>query len=166
MGSNRIILYGFIVGLMVLAGVVLAADQGGAHLRFSLGKAADEKSYTVTVSGKVTDAATGKPIADALVRGHIVAWRHRGPDLFDKCPYIEIRSDQNGMYSMEFVTPLTTSGAMKGKDGICVYASAPGYEHRPVYVRPRVTPDKTNYTNIDIVLQHGKLVKGKIVDQN
>ena len=149
-----------LVGLLAVSGTVTGAEEGGLNLRFSLPEA------TVTVSGTVTDAGTGEPIADALVRGHIVIWRHQGPELFEQCPYQEVKTDPNGMYQLTFVTPLTTAGPMKGKDGICVYVSAPGYETRPQYVRPSVTPDKTDFPDVDFAMGPGKCLRGRAVDEN
>jgi hypothetical protein len=150
-----------LIGLTAVVGGATASGKGGVHLRFSL----EPQPVTITVSGKVTDKENGKPIGDALVRGHVVIWRHKGPDLFDKCPYQETRTDAEGMYQLSFTTPLTTSGPMKGKDGICVYVSAPGYETRPEYVRPRVTPKKLDYPGFNFELGPGKLVKGVVVDE-
>jgi len=150
-----------LVLLLTLTGVAGADDQGGVHLRFSL---ADE--VEVSVSGKVTSAETGQAIENALVRGHIVVWRYQGPELFKKCPRQEVRTDENGKYELRFVTPLTTSGPMKGKDSICIDASTPGYETRPRYVKPYAGPDHTTFKDIDIVLRPGKLLKGTVVDED
>jgi protocatechuate 3,4-dioxygenase beta subunit len=149
-----------LIGLTAVVGRTAGSENGGVHLRFSL------KAVNVTVSGKVTDKETGKPIGDALVRGHIVVWKYRGPDLFEKCPYQETRTDAEGMYQLSFTTPLTTSGPMKAKDSICVDVSAPGYETSPEYVRPRVTPKKLDYPGFNFELNPGQLIKGTVVDEN
>ncbi len=167
---SRMKLMRYVVLVMVLTcatvcGDLLADKSSGVSLRFSLRGATDDKPVSVTVSGQITDSDRNKAIPNALVRGHILVWRHQGPELFDKCPYAQVMADANGRYELRFVTPLTISGAMKGKDGICIYASAPGYETRPLYVRPKLTHAKTTYTDVNIALGSGKLLKGRIVDE-
>lgn len=138
------------------------APAGGVDLQFSL----EPKPVTVDVSGTATDRQTGEPIADALVRGHIVVWRYQEPDLFERCPYEETRTDSQGRYQLRFVTPLTTSGPMKEKDGLCVYVGAPGYETRPRYARPDVTAENTQYHDFDFALERGQLIEGTVVDED
>ena len=53
---------------------------------------------------------------------------------------------------------------MKGKDGLCVYVSATGYETKPEYGRPAVTQDNIDWADFDFELGAGKLVKGIVVD--
>jgi hypothetical protein len=121
--------------LMVCPAVLRAGGAGsgnGVDLRFSL----NAEPVTVTVSGKVTDKRTGRPIADALVRGHVLLWKYQGPELYERAPYLETRTDAQGLYTLEFVTALTTSGGMKGRDGLCVYVAAPGYETLPIRGSP------------------------------
>lgn len=155
-----------LVLLWLLPCLATADDDGGVHLRFSLADQSNESEVAVSVSGKVTDAQTGKGIDNALVRGHIVVWRHQGPELFRRCPRQEVQTDKNGKYEMRFVTSLTTSGPMKGKDSICIDASMPGFETRPRYVKPFVSKDQTTYTDIDIALRPGKLLEGTVVDED
>ena len=143
-----------------------ADKHGGVRLRFSLAEDAGDGPVEVTVSGQITDAKTGKPIPDAQVRGHVVVWRHMGPELFPKCPYEEARADRQGKYELRFTTRLTTSGPMAGKDGICVSVSAPGYETRPLYVKPSVTRDKTTFPEVDVALGPGKLLEATVVDED
>ena len=138
------------------------APAGGVDLQFSL----EPKPVTVDISGKVSDRQTGEPIEHALVRGHIVVWRYQGPDLFERCPYEETRTDSQGRYQLQFVTALTTSGPMKEKDGLCVDVGAPGYETRPKYARPDVTPENTQYHDFDFTLERGRLIKGTVVDED
>ncbi|MHC4798048.1 MAG: carboxypeptidase regulatory-like domain-containing protein [Planctomycetota bacterium] len=166
MARNSLTLRGAIIGLFIGVGVILAAEKGGAHLRFSLAGAADGKPVTVTVTGKITDDKTGKPVAGASVRGNLLLWKYQGPELFDKAAYQETRTNQQGSYELTFVTRLTTSGPQKGEDSICVYAYAPGYESRPHWVKPYPTQQKTDFPDINIALQKGKLVKGKVVDED
>ena len=163
---HRRYLCALLVWLWMLPCLATADDDGGVRLRFSLAGQDNDSQVEVCVSGKVTDAQSGKGIENALVRGHIVVWRHQGPELFMKCPRQEVRTDKNGKYEMRFVAPLTTSGPMKGKDSICIDASMPGFETRPRYVKPAVTPDQTTYTDIDIALRPGKLLKGTVIDQD
>ena len=92
--------------------------------------------------------------------------RYKGPDLFEKCPYQETTTDTQGNYQLQFITPLTTSGPMKGKDSLCVYVSAVSYETKPEYGRPRVTPANTNYPDFNFELSQGKLVKGTVIDED
>ncbi|HUT91265.1 MAG TPA: carboxypeptidase-like regulatory domain-containing protein [Thermoguttaceae bacterium] len=165
MSRRRHLLCALFVLLATLPGTGWADEQGGVRLRFSLAEDAGDGSVEVTVSGQITDAETGKPIPDALVRGHVVVWRHMGPELFPKCPCEEARADRQGKYALRFTTRLTTSGPMEGKDGICLSASAPGYETRPLYVKPSVTPDKTTFHEVDLALGPGKLLEGTVVDE-
>jgi hypothetical protein len=146
----------------VLINTATASEKEGVHLKFSL----EAKPVTVTVSGQVTDKNSGEPIANALVRGHVVIWKHKGPDLFDKCPYQQTTTDSGGSYSLRFVAPLTVAGRWKGKDGICIYVSAPGYATQPQYVRPKVTPEKTKFPSVDFALESGSLVKGFAFNDN
>jgi protocatechuate 3,4-dioxygenase beta subunit len=154
-------LFGLLIVSMALVNTTAGSEKEGVHLKFSL----ESKPFTVTVSGKVTDKNSGEPIANAFVRGHVVIWKYKGPDLFEKCPYQETTTDTKGNYQLQFVTPLTTSGPMKGKDSLCVYVSATGYETKPEYGRPAVTPDNTNYPDFNFELGAGKLVKGVVVDE-
>jgi hypothetical protein len=160
-------IFSLLIVLTIFINFTTASEKKGVHLKFS-----SEAKFTVTVSGKVTDKRSGEPIANALVRGHLVIWKYNGPDLFEKCPYLETTTDTNGDYQLqfappliEFVSPLTTSGPMKGKDGLCVYVSAAGYETKPKYSRPAVTPENTNYTDFNFELGPGKSVKGVVVDE-
>lgn len=150
--------------LSSLAGLngAYGATAGGLDIEFSL----DDKPVTVEVSGKVVYKETGQPIPQALVRGHIVIWNYQGPDLFEKCPYQETRTDAQGTYQLQFVTVLTTSGPMKEHDGLCVYVSAPGYESVPQYARPNVTTDHTRYVDFDFKLERGQLIHGTVVDED
>ncbi len=138
-------IFGLLIVSMVLVNTTVASEKEGVHLKLSL----EAKPVTVTVSGKVTDKRSKEPIANALVRGHVVIWKYQGPDLFEKCPYQETTTDTEGNYQLQFVTPLTTSGPMKGKDGLCVDVSAPGYETKPQYGRPRVTPGNVDYPDFN-----------------
>ncbi len=154
-------LLGLFIVSTILVNDTFASEKDGMHLKFSL----EAKPFTVTVSGKVTDKESGEPIENALVRSHITIWKYQGPDLFEKCPYQETRTDAEGNYQLQFITPLTTSGPMKGKDGLCVYVSAAGYETKPEYGRSAVTPDKTVYSDFNFELKPGKLIKGTVVDE-
>jgi len=154
-------IFGLLIVSMVLINTTTASEKEGVHLQFSL----EAEPVTVTVSGKVTDKKSGEPIANALVRGHVVIWKYQGPDLFEKCPYQETTTDTEGNYQLQFFTPLTTSGPMKGKDGLCVYVSAAGYETKPEYGRPAVTMGNTDYRDFNFELEPGKLVKGIVVDE-
>jgi protocatechuate 3,4-dioxygenase beta subunit len=152
---------GLLIASIIFINNTAASEKNGTHLKFSL----EAQPVTVTVSGKVTDKDTGEPIANAFVRGHVVIWKYRGPDLFEKCPYQETTTDTEGNYQLQFITPLTTSGPSKGEDGLCVYVSAAGYETKPKYGRPRVTPDNTDYLDFNFELGPGKLIKGTVVDE-
>ncbi|MHC4155111.1 MAG: hypothetical protein ACYST6_09355 [Planctomycetota bacterium] len=160
MSSKKTMPVACVLLMVVTAGFNRAgADNKGVHLRFSL------KTAAVSVSGRVTDKETGEPIAHALVRGHVVIWRYRGPDLFENCPYQETTTDADGKYQLQFVTALTTSGPMKGDDIVCVYVSAPGFETMPKYGKAKVTPESTDYRDFNFELGPGKLVKGTLVDE-
>jgi hypothetical protein len=151
--------------LMACPAVLHGADTGrtkGVDLQFSL----QADPVTVSVSGKVTDKRTGEPIANALVRGHVLLWKHQGPELYERAPYLETRTDAQGLYTLEFVTALTTSGGMKGRDSLCVDVAAPGYETLPQYARPYVTAENTTYENFDFALDEGQRISGVVVDQD
>jgi protocatechuate 3,4-dioxygenase beta subunit len=137
-----------------------AAPTNGVDLQFSLGA----ELSTVSVSGKVTDKGTGAPIADALVRGHIVVWQYGRAEMFERSPSGQTRTDAQGNYRLVFVTPLTTAGPMKGKDSLCVYASAPAYETKPIYGKSRVTPENTEYPDFNFELESGLRIAGTLVD--
>lgn len=160
--QRTIMMCALLLGLECFATPLCAAKQGGLALQFSL----QPQPVTVSVSGIVTDKNTGAPIAHAWVGGHIVVWMYRGPDLFDQCPCQETRTDEHGQYVLEFVTPLTTRGPMKGEDTLCVYASAHGYETTPQYARPEVTSDNKTFLDFDFKLPPGKRVTGQIVDRD
>jgi protocatechuate 3,4-dioxygenase beta subunit len=146
---------------LVLPGWTGAAPTSGVELQFSL----KAEPVTVTVSGKVTDKETGRPIADALVRGHIAVWKYnQGPDFFERCPSGRTRTDAQGIYRLEFITPLTTSGPHKGQDGLCVYVSAPGYETKPIYAKADVTAENTDYRDFNFELEPGRRITGTVVD--
>jgi len=136
-----------------------AADRSGIHIRFT-----EAPPVTVTVSGKVTDEATGQPVPNAHVRGHLIVGIYDGPELFDKSPQQETATDAQGDYQLVFDTPLTTTGPRKGEDTLCVYVDAEGYETQPRYVRSRVGPENTDVANFDFTLVPGKRVKGRVVD--
>ncbi len=151
--------------LVSFPAVLYGAKAGGENavdLRFST----KADPVTVSVSGKVSDKSTGLPIANALVRGHIVVWKHQGPELFEKAPYAQTKTDERGSYSLQFVTSLTTSGPRKGQDGLCAYVGAPGYETLPQYARQCVTPENTKYENFDLALDNGQRIAGVVVDQD
>jgi len=148
-----------IVGLAGFHPALFAAQAGGLTMQFSF------EPVTVRVSGTVMSKETEEPIANALVRGHVVIWQHQGVDLFDKCPYQETRTDAQGRYVLEILTPLTTRGAMKNRDGLCIYASAPGYETKPQYARPDVTSRNTDFADFDFELLPGKRVSGVVLDR-
>ncbi len=154
------ILIGVSLFCLTLPGRADAAEANGIDLQFSL----KVEPFTVTVSGKVTDKATGAPLAGALVRGHIVIWKYEEADLYERCPYSQTRTDAQGIYKLEFVTELTTSGLKKGRDGLCVYASAPGHETKPVYAEPPVTPESTEYRDLNFELEPGQRIAGTVVD--
>lgn len=146
--------------LMLCPAVIDAADA--VNLEFSL----KADPVTVSVSGKVTDKRTGQPIANASVRGHIFVWKYQGPELDEKAPYLETTTDAQGVYTLEFVTPLTVSGPMKGQDGLCVYVAAPGHETLPQYAKPDVTAEHARYDNFDFALDEGQRISGVVVDQD
>jgi len=150
--------------LIFCPAVLYGADAGGktgVDLQFSL----QADPVAVSVSGKVTDKNTGEPIADALVRGHVFLWKYQGPELNERAAYLETRTDAKGLYTLEFVTSLTVSGPMKGRDGLCVYVGAPGYETLPQYARPDVTAENAKYDNFDFALDEGQRISGVVVDQ-
>jgi hypothetical protein len=140
-----------------------AAPTDGVDLQFSLA----EGLFTVTVSGKVLDKGTGAPIADALVRGYVVVWMYRYEDgyddMFERCPSGQVRTDAQGNYKLVFVTPLTTTGPQKGQDQLCVCASAPGYETKPIWEKRPVTPASTEFPDFSFELEPGLRIAGMVV---
>ncbi len=146
---------------MVLVGLCMVgqADEKGMRVRFSL----TSDPVTVTISGVVLDKATGEPIAEALVRGHVLVQLYRGPDFFERCPQGQVLTDEQGRYKLQIQTLLTTAGRGRGQDGMCVYASASGYETAPQYIRPNVTSDKADF-QCDFALGKGRRLSGTVVD--
>lgn len=153
----RFILMSFVA--LVCSDVFGTDSDRGMQVRFSL--AAD--SVTVTVSGIVTDKATGEPLPGALIRAHVLAKSFRGPDYFERCPQGQVVTDEQGRYRVAIETPLATTGPFKGRDGMCVYASAPGHETLPQYIRPNITSELTEFT-CDFALGTGRRLSGVVVD--
>ncbi len=141
------------------AGGAGAAPTNGVELRFSV----RPRPVAVTVSGRVTDKGTGAPIADALVRGHIVVEKYQGADRFERCPCEQTRTDAQGVYNLKFVTPLTTAGPQKGQDLLCVSASAPGYETKPIWEKRPVTPESAAFPDCSFELEPGLRIAGTVV---
>lgn len=147
--------------LVGLSGSIAAAraEESGMHVRVSF----EADPVTVTVSGTVTDKDTAAPIAGALVRAHINIQRYQGPDAFEQRPQAQGVTDEQGHYRLEFQTPLTTTGRGAGRDGLCVYAGAPGYETLPQYIKPNVTPETTDFAHCDFALGTGRRLGGILV---
>lgn len=148
--------------MLVLGGTLNAAEQPGVRVRFSLGS----QPVTVTVAGKVVDAESGQPISGAKVRGHLLLWQVQDPETFARSPRNETQTDAAGNYRLEFTGSLTTSGPFKGKDALCVYASAADYETRPIYATSHVNAEKTAFSDFGFALRRGKLVQGAVVDED
>ncbi|HWH71895.1 MAG TPA: carboxypeptidase-like regulatory domain-containing protein [Candidatus Sulfotelmatobacter sp.] len=136
-----------------------AAPTNGSSLRFSL----EPQPVSVSVQGVVRDKRSGNPIPNAPVRAHITLMKFLGPESFEKSPRQETVADASGHYQITFTTPLTTTGPLQGRDNLCVYASAPGYETLPQYGWPSVTAAKLSY-ELNFDLQAGKKVSGRVVD--
>jgi len=147
------------VGSINLIGTARAADRG-MEIRFSLAP----DPVTVTASGIVIDKQTGEPIIGALVRAHINAHHFQGPDSFERYPQGRTLTDHAGRYTLTLETPLAVSGPWKGKDGLCIYASAAGYETSPRYIRPNITPETTTFANCDFALSAGRRLSGILLD--
>jgi hypothetical protein len=163
MSRNDLFMSGFLAGLMVLTVGASAADEGGLKLAFSLAA----KTCTVTASGKVTDERTGQPIPNAVIRAHIYIWG-LGSDFrttCEKCPYQEVKTDAEGKYQLSFVSPLTSGGAYRGQDSLCLSASAPGYAAKPMYGKRDVNRHNLDFPDFNFTLSPGKLAKGKVVDE-
>ncbi len=144
---------------LLLAAQPPAANKAGLKLRFT-----ENQSVTVSVSGTVRDKRSGNPVPNALVRAHIVVGKSRGPELFEKCPALQVLADSYGAYHISLVTALTSSGAGKDRDSLCVDAGAPGYGTQPQYANEPVTAQKTTFTNIDFRLDPGRRLRGTVVD--
>lgn len=145
--------------LVLPAAETRPARSAALKLRFS-----ENQPLTVSVTGTVRDNRSGNPVPGALVRAHIVVGKYNGPELFEKCPVQQAVSDPSGFYQISFVTPLSASGPAKGRDSLCVYASAPGYGTQPQYVREALTIQNTSVTNLDFQLEPGKKIRGILVD--
>ena len=145
-----------------------APAANGVHVDFTL----NDKPVTVTVSGRVTDATTGRPIANAWVRGMVFVVKYMAGDgIFDptkweKLSRAEAQTDRSGRYALTFTTSLTVSGWSKGKDSVGLGIGADGYESRPLWVKPNVTPDKLDFTGVDIPLRRGRHMTGSVVDES
>ena len=138
--------------------------NGAVHMQFSFSNPANDKPVTVTISGKVTDAKTLKPVPDALVRGSIYIADFRGPDVAGKCPHQQTRTDAAGTYQLTFTTRLS-SGSGRGNDYVLLDASHSGYGTTPHYIGNAPTITKSNLNNIDIAIGPGKRVEGQVVDE-
>ena len=157
---HRTSLISALVLVSALAGKQLpAAQDGGLTLQFS-----QDQSVTVSVSGTVRDKRSNSPIANARLRAHIALWTYQPTEWLERCPYQEAVTDAQGNYHISFLTPLTTTGPMSGKDNLCVYANVPGYETLPRYGRPYVTARNCVFTNLNFALEAGKHVRGVVVN--
>ena len=152
-----------VTALVLVGGLADQQTRAGETAGLTLQYSVQPQPVTVTVSGTVRDKGSGDPISNATVRAHIVIWKYQGPEHFEKCPYQEETTDATGQYRITFVTPLTSSGPMRGKDGLCVDAGAPGYETQPQYARPEVTSRNCTFTNFDFGLNAGKPVRGVVL---
>jgi beta-lactamase regulating signal transducer with metallopeptidase domain/uncharacterized GH25 family protein len=173
---KKLILVGAVAGLVVL-GVVRfelvavsvpaqAGDTGPTKEVVAVTKANPDATVTITVSGKITDARTKQPIAGALVRGCLpLRAKNRGPEGMARMPYQETRSDAHGDYVLRLATPLTAA-ELGAVESLCMGAGADGYEARPQWSSPIVSPEKTTITGVDIALRVGKRVCGRVVDED
>lgn len=132
---------------------------GAPKLSFSL----DPRPVAITVTGQVVDRNSSQPIANARVGGHIVLGRLAGPEHFALCPTQQAFTDAEGHYQLTFTTTLSTSGVRAGRDLVCVYADAVGYETQPQYSRETLTAATANQT-INFKLEPGKMLRGVVVD--
>jgi len=155
-----------LAALIAFSPTVFAAEGGGnaAPAGVDLQVSMNPQPVTVTFSGKVTDAATKAPIANAKVCSFIFLGRNEGPELFDLMPFTETTTDSSGGYAVSFTTFLSTTGPMKGQDNGSVFVSAPGYATAVRYVGHGITPEKTSLTGVDFALAPGHHVKGRLVD--
>jgi len=120
-------------------------------------------NYTVTVEGQVTDGATGKPVAEAHVRGWICTVDFR-PGRAERSVHQEVKTDADGSYQLNLVSPLTTAGRYKGQDLVALTVRAAGYGTRPVFAKSRVTPENLTFRDLDVTLGAGRRLSGRIVD--
>ncbi len=155
----------FFILTCALTSLLPAAEKPGVHLIFSLTKDDPDKLYTITVSGKITDAQTGKPIKDAHIKGILCRSSFQDIEPYAKYPSQETQSDKEGNYHLRFITPLTITGLGKGEDHLCISAGGIGYETIPQWINSNITPQKTTFPEINFALNPGKLIKGKVVDE-
>ncbi len=124
------------------------------------------RTYTVTIEGRITDAATGKPVPDADVGGWVDLMGLIGtPDWLEHSTQQTVKTRVDGRYRLELVTPLTALGEYKGQDAACLTVSAPHYGTRPVYVKGRVRPTKLAFNDLDVALNAGRKLNGRLVDE-
>jgi len=155
-----------VLSLVALCSSAMGGESPAVRVRFSMANPADDSPVTITVSGKITDARTKAPIPGALVRGHVFVGRYwRGSEGMAQMPRQAARSDDRGAYVLRFVTPLTTSGPSAHKDTVCIDAGADGYETRPLYVPGNVSPHHAEFRGVDLALNPGKLLRGKLIDE-
>ena len=164
MSRTALALGGLLGGLLLATAAAFAADEGGVKLTFSVAP----QKYTITASGKVTDARTGEPIPHAVVRAHLFIGGvgDNARARFEKSPCQEVEADRDGTYHLTFVTPLTISGEGRGEDSLCVYASAPGYETKPTYAKRLVNKHNTDFPGMNFALGPGRLAKGRAVTED
>jgi len=135
-------------------------ESNDVALKFSL--SADP--VTVTISGHVTDARTGRPIEGAVVRALIDVALYCADRAHMPCG--ETKSDAGGGYHFTFPTLLTATGPGAGSDTAYVSASMQGYETRVTVLKPHVTPEKTAFAGVDFALGEGMRLSGKVVDSS
>ncbi len=145
-------------GLLVFA-FASVGGQATPKLTFSL----EPEPVVVTVTGQVLDKRSGQPVSNARVGAHIVLGRLAGPEHFALCPTQQTYTDADGRYKVGFKTTLSTSGPRVGRDILCVYADAVGYETQPQYVRPALTAASAVQT-VNFSLDTGRMLRGVVVN--
>jgi len=145
-----------------------AAERGAASLSGKTDSADDEGLSTITISGRVTDMADGRPMPGAKVEGrvylHVSSSFMAGMD-WRKHPHAETVGDKDGNYVLTIRTKLSVPDDVQGgSDHVSIMASVPGYAPGFYGRWLGVKRDLLSLTGVDIALEKGKRITGTVVD--
>jgi beta-lactamase regulating signal transducer with metallopeptidase domain len=148
--------------LSIAFGAVALAALAGIRVAYAADTQSTAPKYTVTVEGVITDAVTGKPVSGADVRGWVCVGS--GPDRPERCAEQQVKTDDAGRYELTLNTAFDTSGETKGEGLVALSVKASDYGTQPVFVKPWGKSKKLNFTNVDVALNQGRKIFGRIVN--
>lgn len=111
---------------------------------------------TGTITGRVTNQATGEPVAWASV----MAVDESNPNWYN---YGWTTTDQNGLYKMQYLNPGTYTVSVWANGYLYTYY--PGVIDRADAVGVPVAANST-VANVDFSMKEGAKIKGRVTDQN